>query len=171
MKNQGTIFTLWTLYATWRSGITHFNSIRFLSQLFVSPESLPCFSCINCFSLDLCAQVLCNPSQPPGLQPARLLCPWDSPGESIGMGCHDLLWGPSQPGDQVHASCLAGGLSANEPPGSPQDTIHWARAHPHDLTVTRSPPQRRCFRRRLHSEVLGARTSTCGLGEGDTVNP
>ena len=26
-----------------------------------------------------------------GLQPARLLCPWDSPGKNPGMGCHFLL--------------------------------------------------------------------------------
>ena len=28
-----------------------------------------------------------------GLQPARLLCPWDSPGKNIGVGCHFLLQG------------------------------------------------------------------------------
>ena len=26
-----------------------------------------------------------------GLQPTRLLCPWDSTGKNIGVGCHDLL--------------------------------------------------------------------------------
>ena len=31
-------------------------------------------------------------SLPPlGLQPARLLCPWDSPGKSTGVGYHFLL--------------------------------------------------------------------------------
>ena len=28
-----------------------------------------------------------------GLEPARLLCPWDSPGENTGAGCHFLLQG------------------------------------------------------------------------------
>ena len=28
---------------------------------------------------------------PRGLQPARLLCPWDSPGKITGVGCHFLL--------------------------------------------------------------------------------
>ena len=28
-----------------------------------------------------------------GLQPARLLCPWDSPGQNTGVGCHALLQG------------------------------------------------------------------------------
>ena len=30
-------------------------------------------------------------SQPHGLQPTRLLHPWDFPGKSTGMGCHRLL--------------------------------------------------------------------------------
>ena len=30
---------------------------------------------------------------PHGLNPARLLCPWDSPGKNTGVGCHFLLWG------------------------------------------------------------------------------
>ena len=32
-----------------------------------------------------------NPSRPHGLQPTRLLCPWDFPGKSTGVGCHCLL--------------------------------------------------------------------------------
>ena len=28
-----------------------------------------------------------------GLQPARLLCPWDFPGKDTGVGCHFLLHG------------------------------------------------------------------------------
>ena len=31
--------------------------------------------------------------RPRGLQPTRLLHPWDSPGESTGVGCHFLLQG------------------------------------------------------------------------------
>ena len=30
---------------------------------------------------------------PHGLQPARLLCPWDSPSKNTGVGCHFLLQG------------------------------------------------------------------------------
>ena len=29
--------------------------------------------------------------QPHGLQPTRILHPWDSPGKSTGVGCHRLL--------------------------------------------------------------------------------
>ena len=32
-----------------------------------------------------------NSSQLHGLQPTRLLCPWDFPGKSTGVGCHHLL--------------------------------------------------------------------------------
>ena len=31
--------------------------------------------------------------QPHGLQPTRLLCPWDFPGKNTGVGCHFLLQG------------------------------------------------------------------------------
>ena len=36
--------------------------------------------------------VVSNSSQSHGLQPTRLLCPWDFPGKGTGVGCHCLLW-------------------------------------------------------------------------------
>ena len=35
----------------------------------------------------------CPTLRPHGLQPARLLCPWDSPGKNTGVGGHSLLQG------------------------------------------------------------------------------
>ena len=35
--------------------------------------------------------VVSDSLQPHGLQPTRLLCPWDFPGKSTGVGCHCLL--------------------------------------------------------------------------------
>ena len=35
--------------------------------------------------------VVSDSSRPHGLQPTRLLCPWDFPGKSTGVGCHRLL--------------------------------------------------------------------------------
>ena len=32
--------------------------------------------------------------RPHGLQPARLLHPWDFPGKNTGVGCHRLFWNP-----------------------------------------------------------------------------
>ena len=35
--------------------------------------------------------VVSNSLRPYGLQPTRLLCPWDFPGKRTGVGCHFLL--------------------------------------------------------------------------------
>ena len=35
--------------------------------------------------------VVSDSERPHGLQPTRLLCPWDFPGKSTGVGCHCLL--------------------------------------------------------------------------------
>ena len=35
--------------------------------------------------------VVSNPQRPHGLQPSRLLRPWNFPGKSTGVGCHCLL--------------------------------------------------------------------------------
>ena len=34
-----------------------------------------------------------SPMWPPGLQPSRLLCPWDFPGKNTAVCCHSLLQG------------------------------------------------------------------------------
>ena len=36
--------------------------------------------------------VVSDSYRPHGLQPTRLLCPWDFPGKSTGVGCHCLFW-------------------------------------------------------------------------------
>ena len=43
--------------------------------------------CLCVFSCSVTSDSL----QPYGLQPARLLCPRDSPGKNTGVGCHVLL--------------------------------------------------------------------------------
>ena len=44
-------------------------------------------------SLFLCVthSVVSDSLRPHGLQPTRLLCPWDSPGKNTRVGCHVLL--------------------------------------------------------------------------------
>ena len=42
--------------------------------------------------------------------PARLLCPWASPGKDTGVGCHFLLQG---------ISCIGKEIFTTEPPGKP----------------------------------------------------
>ena len=41
----------------------------------------------------LSSSVVSNSVRPPGLQPTRLLCPWDFSGKHTGGGCHFLLQG------------------------------------------------------------------------------
>ena len=43
-------------------------------------------------SAHLCS-VIFDSLQPQGLQPTRLLCPWDFSGKNTGVGCHLLLQG------------------------------------------------------------------------------
>ena len=44
---------------------------------------------------------------PHGLQPTRVLCPWDSPGKNTGVGCHALLQGIFlTQGSNSHLLCL-----------------------------------------------------------------
>ena len=45
--------------------------------------------------------VVSDSSQPHGLQPTRLLRPWDFPGKSTGVGCHSLLPLPSYLGTNI----------------------------------------------------------------------
>ena len=40
--------------------------------------------------------------------PARLLCPWDSPGKKTAVGCHALLQGSSRPRDRTWVSPIGG---------------------------------------------------------------
>ena len=43
-----------------------------------------------------------------GLQPTRLLCPWDSPGKNTGVGCHSLLLDPGIEPAALTSPTLAG---------------------------------------------------------------
>ena len=50
----------------------------------------------------VCESVMSNSLQPHGLWPARLLCPWNSPNKSVGLGSPSLLQGifPTQGSNQ-----------------------------------------------------------------------
>ena len=57
--------------------------------------------------------------------PARLLCPWDSPGKNTGVGCHTLLQGifPTQGSNPclLHFLHWQAGSLPLEPPGKPDE--------------------------------------------------
>ena len=82
-------------------------------------------SCLNSACVCVCkvASVVSYSLQSYGLQPARFLRPWDSPGKKTGVGCCALLQGifPTQ-GLNPHLSCLlhwqVGSLPL-APPGKP----------------------------------------------------
>ena len=63
--------------------------------------------------------VVSDSLQPDGLQPARLLCPRDSPGKDTRVGCHALLQGiVPKPGIEP-ASLLSPALQARSLPAKP----------------------------------------------------
>ena len=56
--------------------------------------------------------------QPYGLEPARLLCPWDPPSKNTVVCCHTLLhWNLPNPGIKPMSPALAGRSPSTEPPG------------------------------------------------------
>ena len=61
-----------------------------------------------------------DPQRPHGLQPSKLLRPWDFPGKSTGVGCHWFL--PSRSG--FLAVCVA---KCDSPCGSLHQSPHTAR--------------------------------------------
>ena len=67
----------------------------------------PQCNCGNTWSACLCAQSLSRVYffWPCGLEPAGLLCPWDSPGKNTAVGCHFLLKGSSRPRNWICVSC------------------------------------------------------------------
>ena len=82
-KNQLLIFSV----AKTDFSTKHFNS-KLKLKCVKREHMLKSVRC--CFVVDkLCPTLL----RPCGLQPARLLCPWDSPGKNTRVGCHFLLQG------------------------------------------------------------------------------
>ena len=72
------------------------NKVYLTLDLFISNISE--FSLIPLESESVSRLVVSDSLRPRGLQPTRLLCPWDFPGKNAGVGCHFLLQGifPSQ---------------------------------------------------------------------------
>ena len=62
------------------------------SHLQPIPPLNPAFS-LGVLCVCISHSVMSDSLQPHGLQPTRLLCPWDSPGNNTGIGGHALLQG------------------------------------------------------------------------------
>ena len=56
--------------------------------------------------LHVSCSVVSDSLRPHGLQPPRLLRPWDSPGKSTGVGCHCLLQAIFLTRDRTRVSCI-----------------------------------------------------------------
>ena len=67
--------------------ITRIGLIRLVPENIYLPEDLFCQFSSGKWS----SSVVSDPQRPHRLQPTRLLCPWDFPGKSTGVGCHCLL--------------------------------------------------------------------------------
>ena len=83
----------------------------------------PHFVCV-CVCVCVCTRLVVSDSlQPQGLYPARLLCPWNSPGKDIGVGCHALLQGifPTQGSEPEYPTLQVDPL-LSEPPGNLRNT-------------------------------------------------
>ena len=75
---------------------------------------------------------------PHGLEPARLLCPWNSPSKDTRVGCHALLQGISQPRDQTQVSCIVGWIFTIGPAGKPHLCLSCAKNLSKNLTYITS---------------------------------
>ena len=81
----------------------------------VNSEGTWSYICV--FSVIQSCSTLCNPL---GLQPTRLLCPWDFPGKNTAMGCpFPSLGDLPKPGIKFGSPALAGRFFTTEPPGKP----------------------------------------------------
>ena len=80
----------------------------------------------SCVHMCKVASVVSNSVGPYGLQTARLLYPWVSPGNNTGVGCHALLQRNLQdPGTEPTStvSCMAGGFFTTETLGKTKTPI------------------------------------------------
>ena len=101
--------------------------IQLLKCTVVSPAQNPFHKLLLRLSIVVVCSIMSNSLKPHGLEPARLLCPWDSPGKNTGVGCHALLQGifPTQESNQglLHCRQILYQLS------------YWGRPHPPKGTI------------------------------------
>ena len=94
--------------------------------------------------------------RPHGLQPTRLLCPWDFPGENTGVGCHRLLRAfalamckPGFPGGSVVKNPPANAGDTGPIPGSGRSPggVH---GNPLQYSCLENPMERRVWQAIIH---------------------
>ena len=98
------------------------DKLIYLSELLVS-ISVKYHLSVICYWWCLVAKscpILCDPMDcSQGLQPTRLLCPWDFPGKNTGAGCHFLTPGDlPNPRIEPMSPALANGFFTTESQGN-----------------------------------------------------
>ena len=94
----------------------------------INKETNDLRSCNYIFACQI-TSVVSDSLRPYGLQPSRLLCPWDRPGKNTGVGYHALIQGifPTWRSN-LHLLCLlhwqVGSLPLG-PHGKPHKMIMW----------------------------------------------
>ena len=119
--------------------------------------------CVSC-------SVVSDSLTPHGLQPARLLYPWDSPGKNIGVGCCILLQGIFvTPGIETRSFALQTNSLPSQPPGklSPPK-VHSIVKQLNTLHLLRKPLafHYMCIQHGGQSPVEGTVLSSQMLGSG-----
>ena len=110
---------------------------------------------IYCIKVKARYSVMPNSLWPHGLQPTRLLCPWDFPGKNAGMVAISFSRGSSQPRDQIQVSCTAGRFFTNWATREATHILY--RSSPNGASDIEPTFQyRRCRRRRLGTSPGGA---------------
>ena len=93
-------FVFWNFIASKVWSVYVHTVITLLNNTFVC-------ECVHRWVCVCVHSVMSNSLWPHGLQPARLLCPWNFSGKNIGAGCHFLLQGIYQiQGLNMHFLCL-----------------------------------------------------------------
>jgi hypothetical protein len=110
---------LWTVFYLWAIKCLPLPCGDSLSHLYISLSI-----CVHAKSLSMLVDWMVSESlQCYGLQPTRLLCPGDFPGNSTRVGCHFLWIFPTQ-GLNLHLlHWQAGGFFTTEPAGKPSWSI------------------------------------------------
>ena len=89
--------TLWTVACQVPLSMGFSRQEYWRGLLFPSPGDLPASGIETSPTVTSIAQVSCSvvsdSLRPHGLEPTRLLCPWDSPGKNTGVVCYFLLQG------------------------------------------------------------------------------
>ena len=120
--------------SSWASGHVHLRICMSLSYCChaVSNNQKPGL-CTHVYVQRVSPSVVSDSLQRHGLWPAKLLCPWDSPGKNAGVDCHAFLQGifPTQESNPGLSYCrqILYSLSHQGSPAASKITITFCPPH------------------------------------------